>query len=184
MKKYISRIIKFLLLAGLIFFILTNITFRRNIDINTYGVLTKLNSENDYEVRNVRIQGTFLRRVSVHGFRGRGFRGTFYIEGFEYIWPDYVVRSNYPVSFNQHRAGEYVWLHSFIQLIPGGPVHSHSYGVMRFSSSMQVFAVRLLEKNNAGVRAWSWSSEGGLIFVAPAEDLQSAMEIYKSFFGE
>ena len=185
LKKFLLFIkkISFLLIA--IILLLINIPFRFDVDINTYGVLGRLNDAYEYEVLNVRINGTITRRIIRDGFGGGFFIGNFVIEGFDFLDGVYVAgrwRTNTrgpSAAFGTDRRGEpgiFVLRYFWPEIGP----HLSIHGYIGFSSLLNIFAIMLFEP--MGNNLLGWNSENGLFFAAPTQNLGDAKNIYWSFF--
>jgi len=187
MKKHVFRIICIFFIVALLTLILINIPFRLTVDIDTYGVLARLNAGYEYEVRNVRIDGVLTRRIIRHGFGGGHFFGTLDIDGVDFLDGLDIenrlgvrVRPTYWASFFSTRGDEpglftLVYPSEFINF-----PHLNIHGFIGFSNSLNVFAIKIFEPNDDHQLKWYY--ENGLFLAAPAQSLSEAKAIYWAFF--
>ena len=208
-NKYIKIAIKFILaalLAVFIFFVFISITTTSTININTYGVLARMNPESHdyhyYVVRNVRIEGVLRRRIIDHGFRGGYFNGNFHIEDFDFLegfdiesWIG--VRPAYTAIFSYStREGGIIGFFSLIYHAPMIPIlNINIHGRIGFSNSLNTFAMQIFEVRDEQGQSQAWRDWllftaspprvwDGLIFAAPANTLEEANTLFWSLFED
>ncbi|MCL2353715.1 MAG: hypothetical protein FWC69_03700 [Defluviitaleaceae bacterium] len=172
-KTWMPKIIWAAIILGIVALFLTHRTSTHNINIQTYGVLFR-SGEDEYTIHQVHIRGEFHRRIVDHGLRGGIFHGRLEIEGLDLL----EDIGNFRVTFVfGSRVGFSALEVRHMHIDP----MIRTLGMIGFSEASGELAIRIFEPFG-GQPGSSWSYDGGLVFVDPAKDLESAKRIYNSFF--
>ena len=172
-KKWLPKIIWAVIILGIVALFLTHRTSTHNVNTQTYGILFR-SGEDEYTIHQVHIRGEFRRRIVDHGLRGGIFHGRLEIEDLDLL----EGIGNFPLSFVFGRRVGFSTLE--VRHMHIDPM-IRTLGMIGFSEASEELAIRIFEPFG-GELGSGWSYDGGLVFISPSKDLESAKYIYNSFF--
>ena len=158
-KRIIIRVSILLIIIG----ILVSFTARwRDIDITLHGVQFRIGDSDSIEEKTITIQGRYWRYL----FRADRFEGRIEIEGYDITLNDLAWRISFPNNSN--------WGSILNYLSPYGRrgFWTEHFGRIYITPWFSSVVIRFFEENR-------WSTEDGIIIVAPASNREEAIDIAK-----
>ena len=161
-KRIIIRIAILLIIIG----ILNSFTARwRDIDITLHGVQLRIGDSEYIEEKTITIRGRYWRYL----FFADRFEGRIEVEGYNFTFSDLVS----PISFPNNRN----WGTTLTYWCRFGRFAFESLGHIYITPWFSSIMITVWE--DAGYNSKSWSTEDGIIIVAPASNREEAAEIAK-----
>ncbi|MCL2753167.1 MAG: hypothetical protein FWE44_03355 [Defluviitaleaceae bacterium] len=173
MKKTARLSLRIAFCAGILFVVFGSLTFESEINIQTSGVLLRLDDVDNYEIRYINVNGILARRFFSHGFTRGSFKGNVYIEGFQFS--DRLPNHYFTFETGRNTApNAFFVLGGYIDNDNRTQFSHNSYGDILSSLKLEEFVLLLFDDG--------WNAESGLVFVAFVTTIEDALEIYQRQF--
>lgn len=152
--------------------------FASGYTINTElpAVKYRLGDEKNFENILIKIDGTYQRRL----FSADIFRGTIYIEGFEFTNESSGFANFKSTLADIHVDTDGYGFYKYIKVSGDGEIQDLMQGNIFIKDKFSMLTMTIMEKSNLDDSISGWNSQTGLMISAPAQSRDEALKIFNS----